>query len=250
VQRGDTLIGIAAQFGIPAQLLQTANGIMDPRRLQIGQELLIPPEDPDRSPALPTPTPVPVRVENTTVYEMSSGSFWVLGLIANSNTEPVERVIVEIALLDADGLTVAQEEAAALLEVIQPGESAAFAALFRSVPRPFSTYRVTVLSADILQHLGHLYLDFSIPAHAMREIAGDSVEVSGEVRNEGPHIAAPFVVVTAYNGGGKVVAVREVFSSPPILGPGEQGTFSAMLVSLGGPVARYTVEAQGEWFGE
>jgi len=250
VQAGDTLIGIAREFGIPAQLLQTANGIMDPRRLQIGQELLIPPEDPDKGPALPTPTPVAVRVENTTLYETTSGGFWILGLIANPNAEPVERVAVEIALLDASGATVAREEASTLLEVIQPGESAAFAGLFQNASQPFSTYRVTVLSADILQHLGHLYLNFSVPTHAMRESARDTVEVSGEVRNEGASIAAPFVVITAYDSRGKIVAVREVPSVPRILGPGEQGTFSAILISLGGPVARYTVEAQGERFGE
>jgi LysM repeat protein len=250
VQSGDTLIGIAERFGISSQLLQTANGIMDPRRLQIGQELLIPPEEPDTGPALPTPTPVAVRVENTTVYEIPSGGFWMLGLVANPNTEPVERVAVEITLLDADGLSVAQEQASTLLEIIPPGESAAFAALFRSVSRPFSTYRITVLSADILQHLGHLYLDFSIPSHGMRESTQGSVEVSGEVRNEGSSIATPFVVITAYDGDERVVAVREVLSEPAILGPGEQGSFSGILVSLGGPVVRYTVEAQGERLGE
>jgi LysM repeat protein len=250
VQPGDNLIGIAKRFGISATLLQTANGIMDPRRLQIGQELLIPPEEPNAGPALPTPTPVAVRVENTTVYEVPSGGYWMLGSVANPNAEPVERVVVEVTLLDADGATVAAEQAATLLEIIQPGESAAFAALFRSVPKPFATYRVSVLSADILQHLGHLYLDFSIPSHAMRESGGGSVEVSGEVRNEGASIAAPFVVITAYDSNGRIVAVREVESEPPILGPGERGAFSGILASLRGAIVRYTVEAQGERLGE
>ena len=42
VQSGDTLLAIAAQYGVSVQDLQTANGIEDPTKLQIGQQLIIP----------------------------------------------------------------------------------------------------------------------------------------------------------------------------------------------------------------
>ncbi|MGC8878574.1 MAG: LysM peptidoglycan-binding domain-containing protein [Anaerolineae bacterium] len=42
VQSGDTLLAIAAQYGVSVQDLQAANGIEDPTRLQIGQQLIIP----------------------------------------------------------------------------------------------------------------------------------------------------------------------------------------------------------------
>ena len=69
VQEGDTLGGIAAQFDVSVELLQTANGITDPTTLQVGQELIIPGDDyqvsgsgarPTRGTATPrrtTPTP-------------------------------------------------------------------------------------------------------------------------------------------------------------------------------------------------
>jgi len=44
VRAGDTLHTIAKQYGIAAETLQKANAIQDPRRLQIGQELVIPRE--------------------------------------------------------------------------------------------------------------------------------------------------------------------------------------------------------------
>jgi len=42
VQSGDTLLGIALEFGIDADLLASANNIDSPESLQIGQELVIP----------------------------------------------------------------------------------------------------------------------------------------------------------------------------------------------------------------
>ncbi|PWH14203.1 MAG: hypothetical protein DDG58_12975 [Ardenticatenia bacterium] len=42
VQSGDTLLAIAARYGVSVRDLQAANGIEDPTRLQIGQQLIIP----------------------------------------------------------------------------------------------------------------------------------------------------------------------------------------------------------------
>lgn len=248
VQKGDTLIGIARQFGISATVLQTANGIVDPRRLQIGQELLIPPADEGTRPVLPTPTPVAVRVENVSVHALPTGGFCLLGEVFNPLADAVERVAVEAALLDADEGVVALAQAATLLEVIPPGESAAFAALFPDAP-PFAKYRAAVLSADMLQHLGHLYLDFAVLSQELRLGRNGATEVVGEIANDGDAIARPFVVATCYGPDGRLVAVREVPADPPIVGPGERGAFAIALTPLGA-VDRCRVQAQGERLGE
>ncbi len=59
VRPGDTLVGIATQFGVALDELIAANGLSDPNVLAVGQELVIPGL---RAPApreLPTPMPVP-----------------------------------------------------------------------------------------------------------------------------------------------------------------------------------------------
>jgi LysM repeat protein len=46
VREGDTLSGIAARFGVPEEAILEANGITDPNRILVGQELVIPPARP------------------------------------------------------------------------------------------------------------------------------------------------------------------------------------------------------------
>ena len=44
VRAGDTLLGIASQFGVTVEEIIALNEIQDPSLISIGQELLIPPE--------------------------------------------------------------------------------------------------------------------------------------------------------------------------------------------------------------
>lgn len=62
VQPGDTLLSIAADYGASLQVLITVNGIEDPSRLRVGQELIIIPGTPTPEPTatpLPPPTATP-----------------------------------------------------------------------------------------------------------------------------------------------------------------------------------------------
>ncbi|MBI2862578.1 MAG: LysM peptidoglycan-binding domain-containing protein [Chloroflexi bacterium] len=42
VQPGDSLYGLAQRYGTTVEAIAEANGITDPRRLSVGQELVIP----------------------------------------------------------------------------------------------------------------------------------------------------------------------------------------------------------------
>ncbi|MHB0868622.1 MAG: LysM peptidoglycan-binding domain-containing protein [Chloroflexota bacterium] len=63
VKEGDNLLSIADAFGVRASVIQVANDLLDPDRLKIGQELVIPGGNPPPAAAAPkpaTPTPKPV----------------------------------------------------------------------------------------------------------------------------------------------------------------------------------------------
>ncbi|HXF70037.1 MAG TPA: LysM peptidoglycan-binding domain-containing protein [Thermoflexus sp.] len=62
VQPGETLLAIAQRYGVPLQVIQAANGIANPERIQAGQSLVIPLATPTPAPgptSTPTPTPEP-----------------------------------------------------------------------------------------------------------------------------------------------------------------------------------------------
>jgi len=58
VQPGETLLAIAQRYGVPLSVIQAANGIANPERIQAGQTLVIPLATPTPAPG-PTPTPTP-----------------------------------------------------------------------------------------------------------------------------------------------------------------------------------------------
>jgi murein DD-endopeptidase MepM/ murein hydrolase activator NlpD len=56
VQAGDTLFGIAKRYGVSVNDLATANGLLNPNLIYVGQQLKIPSQD-ETSPATPADTP-------------------------------------------------------------------------------------------------------------------------------------------------------------------------------------------------
>ncbi len=87
VQPNDTLIGIAAEFGVKVETLAEANNLPPDAVLQVGQELIIPPPE-----GLPTPTPTPTSGPVVINYRVQQGD--TLALIAEAFRVPVE-VLVE-----------------------------------------------------------------------------------------------------------------------------------------------------------
>jgi LysM repeat protein len=60
VRTGDTLFSIAQRFGVPMMTIAQANGIINPSRIYVGQQLVIPGVGgPPPEPGEPTPTPEP-----------------------------------------------------------------------------------------------------------------------------------------------------------------------------------------------
>ena len=148
VESGDTLLKIANQFDISTERLQEVNGIIDPRLLQIGQTLVIPPpeRDPQAGPP-PSATPYPVEVGAINLQQTRQGKLWALGSVKNPGDQPLAEVVVEISLFDANGVLLLREAAFTQLDVILPGQSAPFAVLFESAPETFAQYQVVPVPA-------------------------------------------------------------------------------------------------------
>jgi len=245
VRAGDTLIDIAKQYGISAEAIQEANAILDPRRLQIGQELVIPREGQAlEAPPTSTPTPLPFEVKGLGFYETPAGSLWCLGEVENTSGRALERVQVEVSLQDKDDKVLATESAFVALGIVPQGGKSPFAILFANPPASFARYQALPLSGEAVTYLGNRYFDLTI-AEQQGEPEEHYFTVAGLVENTGQADAETVtVLVTAYDAHGRVTGFRQAdLENAPAAG--ESAPFQVNLLPFGGTVVTYAVQVQG-----
>ncbi len=130
VRADDTLAQIAAWFDVSVDAIRAAN---DPLiTITPGQTLLI---------------PVPLAVYPPTCYETRPDSLICLGRVENALAFPLESVVVDVHLLQADG-TVSLEERSIIEQTSIPsGGSATYQALFTADWGDFTYADATVIGA-------------------------------------------------------------------------------------------------------
>ena len=250
LKAGDSLWSISWEYGVSVEALQEANGITDPRTLQIGQELIIPREEQARAiPSTPTPTPVPLELVNLGFYNPPTGGLWCLGEVWNRSGADAELVQVAVSLYNAKRRVLLERSTFTALDIVPRDGRAPFAVLFEEKPADFAAYQAWIVSGEPVTYLGSRYRALQV-INDNGEPAGNAFVVSGQVKNAGDHPARDvFVVVTAYDSEGLVTATRQVAIKDETLAPGTLGRFQARIVPVGDNVASYTVQAQG-WQGD
>ena len=249
LQAGDTLIGLARQYGVTVQAIQEANGVTDPRGLLVGQQLIIPTDPSARLNAgapTPEPTPPSATISPLTFWEQPT-ALWALGQVTLKSDKAMEDVIVQVDLLDQAGGLVASAAAPVQQQaMLAPGESAGFGLKFSPHPAPFVSYNSHIISARPA-HVPFYHRDLAIQ-NVLAQTVGQSVyALSGEVANHGANAATNIKVsVILYNEAGQVIAVGKVLTNPQTLQPGETALFSAELLPTHLPVATYHILAEGQ----
>lgn len=249
IASGESLLAIAGRYGVSVAALQDANGILDPRLLQVGQQLVIPrPEEVDEeslAASTPTPTPLPVEAENVYLNDTKIGGLWVLGEMFNPGGEALEQVRVGVTLLDENDQELASAEGLVAADMVDPGGRAPFALTFGESPGRFARYRVYALHA-VPAYVGNYYRDLEVLDVASEGERYASYTVSGLIRNVGPEDAVDVqVIITAYDALGRVIAVRKVTPEYNVVPRGGETPFTAVVAPVGGPVERFAVTAQG-----
>jgi LysM repeat protein len=247
IASGQSLLSIANLYNISVSALQEANGILDPRTLQIGQQLIIPREEDAivAADATPTPTPLPVTIENLHFTENTIGGVWVLGEVHNTTGMALEQVRVGVTLVDDAGTELAESQALVALDLVDTDERAPFAILFGSAPESFDQYQAYPVSA-VPAYVGSYYRDLAVEEIHSESERYASYTVTGIVRNTGPEEAVEVqVVLTAYDPLNRVIAVQAITPDHNVVPRGGTTTFTAVLAPVGGPVERIQAEAQG-----
>jgi LysM repeat protein len=245
---GDTLGRIATQFGISVAALQEENNILDPRTLQPGQQLVIPPpEAAGGGPAGARPTPTPITFAHQKVHFSFTplGGLWVLGEVENTSAFTLEQVRVGVRLLNEQQETLAEEEGLVLLNLIEPGRVAPFAILFEEAPKKFASYLIYPLSG-VPAYEGGYYQNLAVEDLTSEGERYTSYTIQGTVRNTGQEEAIDVqIILTAYDPLDRVIATRKIVPDHNVVAAGGATTFTAILVPFGGPVERIHAAAQG-----
>mgnify|MGYP003681883286 CR=1 FL=1 len=250
IKKGDTLLPIARQFGVTVQDIQEANGITDPRRLRIGQEIMIPPKEGEGEPTtVPTPTPVALGIQGLAFYRTPVDSLWCMGEVINLSGQPAEEVQVRVSLHDEQGRLLASGAAFTQLDVLAAGGRAPFAILFAAPPAGFVQYQTRVLGGVPSTHLGPRYPDLEVVEDRGGWLDEKNYRVRGQVHNSGGADAEQVaIVIILYNEEDHVVGARMVDIPAEMFLAGAMAPFEVTLTPLG-PVARYDVQVQGWWIG-
>ena len=151
IQVGDTLLGIAARFGVPFDALRAANADLDPLALPINQTIIIPDPQFDSAgtPILPTSTPAQLELPSPTCYPSPTGAVLCMGWVANNLLLPVERVTLHVQLLRRDNSVLAEGDVGVEQGVIPTGVSAPYRILFTANWLEYASAVVTLQSADV-----------------------------------------------------------------------------------------------------
>lgn len=252
VQSGDTLLGIAMEYGVSVEAIQRANGIENPQFLRVGQELLIPTgeEEKDTSSSgllLPTPTPIPFDIQGVACYETPAGSLWCLGEVVNTAPAPVTNVQMLVTLFNSDGQRMAEADTFVAADLIPPGGRAPFGVLFVDPPPGQTVPRVTTLRGEVAGELTASYVSMSA-VETEGKLSGPQFEASGAARNDSTERSAGnvHVTVTTYDADGFVTGFRqEAVELESPLAPGASAPFSMLLNFHGDPPVDFSVVATG-----
>lgn len=240
VQPGDTLLGIAIQYGVTLDALQRANAITNPSLVRVGQTLIIPTGD-EASGALPvfeqqllpTPTPMPVQVQGVARYASPVGGEWCTGEVYNPTTSPLTNVQLEVALTAADGTALARLATLLSADYISAGERAPFAVLF---PTTAGAARcvATPVRAEAIGPVTEFYRPLTV-TDAQGAPQGARYVVRGRLWNQGADsLRFLNVVVTFYNKRGLVLGYRHQVLRDRTLASGETADFDMVFTPPAG----------------
>lgn len=248
VQKDETLLAIAARYGISLEMLLAANPGINPRLLSIGQQLTIPgPEGGQLIPELPTTTPVAVRLSDVRCYATLSRGLTCLASVSNPGDDAVEGVVVRFTLLTDDPETSQSAEVFTPLNLMPPGGTLPLSASFPTPSNSDYTIGATLLGAIPAAHPEERYADVMLSEQeSTSSIGGSSWTISGKADVSRPfngELRRLVVLAMAFDAEDAIIgfAETELDASAAANGP---IAYELRVFSLGPPIARIQVTAE------
>ena len=243
------MLTIAAQYGVSLDALRALNPDVNPNLLSIGQALLIPGPGGEPITSLrPTATPIPLTFSAVTCLPTATQGLTCLTAVRNPSQVTLEGLSARFDLLDAEQKVLADAVGFAPLNLLPPGETMPLAVYFPPPAPPVVHARALGLTAFQANDLENRYRPLSIRQGEERRGAdGISWTVEGSVllaaEAAGP-TARVLVLAVGFGAQDEVVGYA-VWESPESIGPGGAVDFRITVLSLGSPIERVRLLAEG-----
>lgn len=255
VQAQDTLLDIALRYGVALEALRAANANQDLSLLMVGQVLTIPsPSDTDPSSFASeiadvemTNTPVSLALEPPTCYPTRSGEVLCLGRIINPLPQAVDRIVIEVRLLQPNDEPSIVQTAAVEQMLVPAGGFAPYRAQFEVSWEQFMGASATLQSADAMLEAGSI---FPLATEGIQlTMTGGRTLVTGTILNTSERAAEVLRgIVTLQNSDGHITGYRVIVLNGALLPPGGRMPLRAEIIpqveEAAAPRVTVYVEAQ------
>lgn len=242
VVQGDTLFGIALDYGVTVDALLRANGLNEADYLSIGQGLIIPLEEeetvladgdplvPQGNAILPTPTPLALTTTGTSIYQTPVGGLWCMGEVLNTTTGPITNLHVEVTLVAPDGSPLLTARTLAAADYLAPQARAPFSVLFRTPPEGVADVEVRLVRGEQISAITAGFVPLAVIG-AEGSVSGPQYRIRGTLVNESAdNLVRISVVATIYDADGSVIGYRQlILPQDAVLSAGGQRSFDLLL---------------------
>ncbi|MBN1877299.1 MAG: LysM peptidoglycan-binding domain-containing protein [Anaerolineae bacterium] len=250
IEQGDTLFGIALEYGVSFDALVRVNGLDAEQILRIGQTLVIPLDEEEESVVpgiaapvnnliLPTPTPLSLSTMEVVLYKTPVGGFWCMGEVLNTTGMPVTNLQLLVTLATVDGTPLLSQVALAAADYLGSEQRAPFAVLFQNPPAGVSDVATLRCHVSFLRSepVGEITAGFVAlnTEDVEGAVSGPQYRVRGNVVNTtDTAVQRIVVVVTLYDIDEKILAYRQiVLREEQVLDVGQMQSFSLLLTPQG-----------------
>jgi LysM repeat protein len=244
VEAGETLLEIAARYGVNYEAILSANPAITPSMLSVGQQLVIP-EGGEPSQAAEAVTPQPLTLVEQPCFKTVEGGAWCLALVSNESPEDVEGVVLDMRLISANGEIIAGKEVPAPLNVLLSGGSLPVGNYF---PPPLpDEYRLRAELKYAVPYAGNSrYLPVTI-INSQQFLAEDGLQavMKGSITVQNPELLGHLSILAAAYGSGDELLGMRVFQPAFSEGTGGEIPFEMTVYSLAGAIERVELLAEG-----
>lgn len=179
-----------------------------------------------------------------TCYETPAESLICLGRLDNTLDYPLERVVVRVQLVRADGTPLASGEADIEQAVILAGASAPYRALFNSNLSPVSGVIASLQRADPARAVSARFVTLTVQEDEGAWVDGRYV-VSATLFNSSPYDAEkPRIIVMLEDDAGRVVGYRVVQAAARLTAGGLLPVHIELVPQAGARVSAYRLYAE------